>query len=157
MFFHRYLNTVALKELKELIHKLLALFEINYSTKTITATFPELGEGSNSTVLRGSIADGSTRKEFITKLLTWAIKVRNVVINKPQEALVKQKLQLKFSLEWLTSTKSYNSFVKSRESEREQFVNQQVDLFIIQYDAATKIRENWKQKFPGIRLQRRTA
>jgi len=79
------------------------------------------------------------------------------VINKPQEALDKQKLQLKFAREWLTSTKSYNSFVKSRESEREQFVNQQVDLFIIQYDAATKIRENWKQKFPGIRLQRRTA
>ena len=79
------------------------------------------------------------------------------MINKPQEDLDKLKTQLEFAREWLISTKSYNSFVKSREYEREQFVNQQVELFIIQYDAATKIRENWKQKFPGIRLQRRTA
>ena len=114
-----------------------------------STTFPELGDEGVANIFKRSIADGTLRMKIDVELLTYVRSIRECIsIPHNQKRIIQFRQQLQVSLEWLRTSKSYNAYRKSREAEREDFVEEQVKLFEVHYDAITKIEENWASRFP---------
>jgi hypothetical protein len=85
------------------------------------------------------------------EILTYLRSIKEAMsISHNEKEVTKFRHQLQVSLEWLLTSKSYKAYKKSREAEREKFVEEQVKLFEVHYDAMTKIEENWASRFPTM-------
>ena len=116
-----------------------------------STTFPELGDEGVANIFKKSIADGELRMKIDVEILNYLRSIKEAIsVSRNEKEVTKFRQQLQVSLEWLLTSKSYKAYKKSREAERGKFVEEQVKLFEVHYDAMTKIEENWASRFPTM-------
>ena len=147
----RFINTAAIQELLQLVERTIQMIDTGCQGTYPPTTFPELGDEGVAIIFKRSIADGDLRMKVDVDILTYLRSIREAIsIPHNEKEVTKFRQQLQVSLEWLLTSKSYKSYKKSRGAEREKFVEEQVKLFEVHYDAMTKIEENWASRFPTM-------